>query len=124
MSGIDFKELADKLDLLIGEFLDQPNDKTDLVEFFWDNKIGILRGLQALAAQQGGAWRTDMENAPKDRPYLVEEEDDGRIQYHVARHTGANQSILVVGGHFAFDCGRLTRWREFDLPRVEQGVPE
>jgi len=67
-------------------------------------------------------WRTDMDQCPKDRPYLVLERCEGeRDAYHVAERRGNDKGILIVGGAFSFDRGKLVAWREFDLHSRQRG---
>jgi hypothetical protein len=66
-------------------------------------------------------WRTDIENIPKDRYFLVEVLDLEWVyefrKYHVARWVGdLTNGVLVVGNAFEWDHGRLTGWADFNLP--------
>lgn len=85
----------------------------------------VLQQIDAALASSG--WRSDMENAPKDRPFLVAMRDPKGIredvEYHVAKYIGSNKKTLIIGNAFSFDhTGEISAWSEID-PAVADTRP-
>lgn len=93
-----------------------PSEARD--EARWDVRkiLSVVFGSAALDGPVvAAAWRFDVEDAPKDRPYMVAMIDGEDIEYHVAKAVGVGKATIIIGGAFGFDrSGKVFAWREID----------